>query len=74
EDREKREQELKDKFRKFWMGSVAGAFADDLEQIRKEPNLTTSKLAILIDSLGAGADVFAPKPGADVNEMELVLG
>lgn len=40
----------------------------------QEPNLTTSRLTMLIDSLGAGADVFAPRPGADVNEMEIVLG
>lgn len=30
-----REQALKDKFRSFWMGAVADAFKDDLEQIRK---------------------------------------
>lgn len=26
---------MKDKFRKFWMTSVADGFKDDLEQIRK---------------------------------------
>ena len=43
----------------------------------QESGMTTSRLAILIDSLAAGADVFAPSshPGTseDVNEMELVL-
>ena len=29
------EKELKEKFRKFWMASVADAFKDDLEEIRK---------------------------------------
>ena len=29
------EQQLKDKFRKFWMQSVADAFQDDLVQIHK---------------------------------------
>lgn len=39
--------------------------------------MTTSRLAILIDSLAAGADVFtaSSRTGADedVNEMDLVL-
>ncbi|EJD42464.1 hypothetical protein AURDEDRAFT_145757 [Auricularia subglabra TFB-10046 SS5] len=64
-------EQLKDRFRQFWMGSVADAFKDDLEQIRKEPNLTTSRLAILIDSLGEGAKVFSTS--SDVDEMQLVL-
>ena len=29
------EQALKDKFRKFWMASIAEGFKDDLEEIRK---------------------------------------
>lgn len=32
---EENEQILKDRFRKFWMASVADGFKDDLEQIRK---------------------------------------
>ncbi|EED77329.1 predicted protein [Postia placenta Mad-698-R] len=70
------EQVLRDRFRKFWMTSVADAFKDDLEEIRKEPNLTTSRLTLLIDSLASGADVFTSSRGAsgnDVNEMEVVL-
>jgi len=57
------------------MGAVAGGFKNDLEEIRKEPNFTASRLSILIDSLASGADVFAPshKRGQDVDEMELVL-
>ncbi|KAI0695717.1 hypothetical protein BC835DRAFT_1414697 [Cytidiella melzeri] len=68
------EQALRSKFRKFWMASVADAFQSDLEEIRKEPGMTTSRLAILIDSLASGADVFtASTRGGDVNEMEVVL-
>jgi hypothetical protein len=37
----------------------------------QEPNLTKGRLAVLIDSLAAGADVYA---GADAGEMEVVLG
>ena len=35
--------------------------------------MTKSRLAVLIDSLASGADVFAGA-GGDVNEMEVVLG
>ncbi|KAJ3511476.1 hypothetical protein NLJ89_g4079 [Agrocybe chaxingu] len=68
------EQELKNKFRQFWMASVADGFRDDLETIRKEPNLGTSRLALLIDSLAAGADVFTSSTNnSGINEMEVVL-
>lgn len=30
-----KEQQLKDRFRKFWLAGVADAFADDLNEIRK---------------------------------------
>ena len=30
-----KEQEVKAKFRQFWMSSVADGFRDDLEEIRK---------------------------------------
>ena len=33
------EQALRDRFRQFWMASVADAFSDDLEQIRKVRHL-----------------------------------
>ncbi|KAF8895842.1 hypothetical protein CPB84DRAFT_1781952, partial [Gymnopilus junonius] len=70
----RQEQELKDRFRKFWMASVAEGFKDDLEEIRKEPNLTTSRLGLLIDSLASGADVFSrSSDNTTVNEMEVVL-
>jgi ribosome assembly protein 3 len=35
EDDAQQEQILKEKFRKFWMTSVADGFKDDLEEIRK---------------------------------------
>jgi hypothetical protein len=34
-DYEAREQAMKDKFRKFWMSSLAEGFKEDLEEIRK---------------------------------------
>ncbi|KAF8518907.1 hypothetical protein JB92DRAFT_2901160 [Gautieria morchelliformis] len=72
-----KEQALKAKFREFWMASIADGFKDDLEQIRKEPNMTTSRLGLLIDALASGADVFSsvaqPVSGNEVNEMEVVL-
>ena len=75
EQRREDEQVLKERFRRFWMASVADAFKDDLEEIRKvratllflalylkgstqEPNMTKSRLAMLIESLAAGGDVF----------------
>ncbi|KAG7098283.1 hypothetical protein E1B28_000246 [Marasmius oreades] len=69
-----REQEMKEKFRKFWMSAVADGFRDDLEEIRKEPNLTTSKLSLLIESLASGADLFSSTDKNGVNEMEMLLG
>ncbi|KAF8554666.1 hypothetical protein OG21DRAFT_1597219 [Imleria badia] len=67
------EQALKEKFRKFWMASIAEGFKDDLEEIRKEPNLGPSRLALLIESLASGADVFSSSSaGGCVNEMEVV--
>ncbi|KAF9263753.1 hypothetical protein L218DRAFT_972829 [Marasmius fiardii PR-910] len=69
-----REQELKDKFRKFWMSAVADGFKDDLEEIRKEPNLTTSKLSLLIESLASGADLFSSTDKDGVNEMKMLVG
>ncbi|CAK5269872.1 unnamed protein product [Mycena citricolor] len=74
-DYENAENRLKERFRKFWMSSVADGFKDDLEEIRlKEPNLGTSRLALLIDSLASGADVFSSSTrNGQVNEMEIVL-
>ncbi|KAL0070011.1 hypothetical protein AAF712_002908 [Marasmius tenuissimus] len=71
---EQREQEMRDKFRKFWMSAVADGFKDDLEEIRKEPNLTTSKLSLLIESLASGADLFSATEKNGVNEMEILIG
>ncbi|KAG1740328.1 hypothetical protein EDB19DRAFT_1828537 [Suillus lakei] len=70
------EQAMKDKFRKFWMSSLAEGFKEDLEEIRKEPNLGPSRLALLIDSLAAGADVFtsSASSGTDMNEVDVVMG
>lgn len=38
DDAESKEKELKDRFRQFWMASVADGFKDDLEEIRKVPH------------------------------------
>jgi len=65
---------MQEKFRKFWMSSVAEGFRDDLEQIRKqEPNMNTTKLAMLIDSLASGADVFRSSDQGCVDEVGMVL-
>jgi hypothetical protein len=32
---EEKERELKERFRKFWMSSVADGFRDDLEELQK---------------------------------------
>jgi len=56
------------------MSAVADGFKDDLEEIRKEPNLGASRLALLIDSLAAGAEVFAlSNDDSTINEMDVVL-
>jgi hypothetical protein len=71
------EQALKDRFKKFWMQSVAGAFQDDLMQIHKEPGMNKSRLAMLVDSLASGADAFtssSPSETRDVNEMDVLMG
>lgn len=41
----------------------------------KEPNLGTSRLALLIDSLAAGADVFSSSSVENdtLNEMDVIL-
>ncbi|KAL1678155.1 hypothetical protein EV122DRAFT_278426 [Schizophyllum commune] len=70
---QEKEQDLRDKFRKFWMSAVVDGFKDDLEEIRKEPNLTTPKLSLLIDSLASGADVFVMSGKGDVGEMAMVV-
>ncbi|KAI0299379.1 hypothetical protein B0F90DRAFT_1818140 [Multifurca ochricompacta] len=69
------EQALRDRFRQFWMASVADAFRDDLEQIRKEPNMTKSRLALLIDSLASGGEAFSSHADESgrMNEMDVVL-
>ncbi|KAF8238134.1 hypothetical protein L208DRAFT_1355439 [Tricholoma matsutake] len=66
---------MKDKFRKFWMASIADGFRDDLEEIRKEPNLGPSRLSLLIDSLASGADVFSSSRSekSTINEVEVIL-
>lgn len=56
------------------MESLAEAFKDDLEQIRKEPGFGSSRLAVLVESLASGADVFSSRATDDqVNEMEVVV-
>ncbi|RDB20233.1 hypothetical protein Hypma_012625 [Hypsizygus marmoreus] len=75
EDKDAQEKVMKERFRKFWMASVADGFKDDLEQIRKEPNLGTARLSLLIDSLASGADVFASSSDGkgNINEVEVIL-
>lgn len=67
------EQAVKDRFRQLWMASVADGFKEDLEDIRKEHDLGTTRLALLIDSLASGAEVFTPRQSTDIYEMEVAL-
>ena len=41
----------------------------------KEPNMTKSRLALLIDSLASGSEVFSSHAGerGETNEMEVLL-
>jgi len=77
EEQRVKDTTLKDRFKKLWMVSVADAFQGDLEQLRKEPNMTTDRLSLLIDSLASGSDIYTQAsllpPGQDAQEMELVL-
>ncbi|EKM76090.1 hypothetical protein AGABI1DRAFT_131609 [Agaricus bisporus var. burnettii JB137-S8] len=70
---EEKEREMKEKFRKFWMTSVAEGFRDDLEELRKESNLGTGRLALLIDSLASGAEIFSSSKHGDDTEMDIVM-
>ncbi|KAF8869915.1 hypothetical protein CPB85DRAFT_1356164 [Mucidula mucida] len=60
--------ELEVKFRKFWMAAVADGFSEDLDELRKESNLSKARLEMLVHSLAAGTDGFSK------DEMEVVLG
>ncbi|KAM6492312.1 hypothetical protein JOM56_012036 [Amanita muscaria] len=69
-----RNKEMQEKFRNFWMASVTDGFREDLEVIQKEPNMNTTKLAMLIDSLASGADVFTSSGSkSGVNEIGVAL-
>lgn len=88
DEEKQRDAQLREKFRKFWMASVADAFKDDLEKIQKvksapfdtpkilrvtqEPNLSQSRLGLLIDSLAAGAELYID--GKSTEEVKMVLG
>jgi hypothetical protein len=43
--------------------------------VLKEPNMTKSRLAILIDSLASGGEVFSAyaRENGGLNEMDIVL-
>ncbi|THU77487.1 hypothetical protein K435DRAFT_850765 [Dendrothele bispora CBS 962.96] len=57
------------------MSTVADGFKDELEEIRKEPGLTKTKLSLLIDSLASGAEVFSADTNNTqiANEIDIVL-
>ncbi|CAG8435158.1 980_t:CDS:2 [Scutellospora calospora] len=54
-------------FRDYYMSQITKAFGEDLDKIRKEQNLDSNRLEILIDSLESGINIFS-----DV-EKELAL-
>lgn len=65
---------MKEKFRKFWLSAVADGFKDDLEEIRKEPKMSTSRLGLLIDSLASGAEIYTSGEGlGGTKEYEIML-
>ncbi|KAJ3991858.1 hypothetical protein F5050DRAFT_1812057 [Lentinula boryana] len=80
QDAKESERVLQEKFTQFWMNSIVEGFKDDLEIIRKDPALTTSKLSMLVDSLSSGAEIFSPsqshnaQDGRNVTDMDIVLG
>ncbi|ORX51974.1 hypothetical protein DM01DRAFT_1336964 [Hesseltinella vesiculosa] len=45
-------------FRSFYMGQLTAGFGNDLDVLRQEPSLNTSRLNVLIDSLETGISVF----------------
>ncbi|KAG8855854.1 hypothetical protein FRB96_006676 [Tulasnella sp. 330] len=73
---DEKEKKLKERFRQFWMASIADEFKDDLEELRKEPGLTQSRLTMLINGLMSASDVFSSRSEGvqdGINEMELVM-
>ncbi|CAG8584455.1 15043_t:CDS:2 [Dentiscutata heterogama] len=54
-------------FRDYYMSQITKAFGEDLDRIRKDQNLDSNRLEILINSLESGISVFS-----DV-EKELAL-
>ena len=55
---------------------VAMICFSELSQVQfsfQEPNLGPSRLALLIDSLAAGAEVFSSNDDTTINEMDVVL-
>ncbi|CAG8667083.1 12522_t:CDS:2 [Dentiscutata erythropus] len=54
-------------FRDYYMSQITKAFGEDLDRIRKDQNLDSNRLEILINSLESGIGVFS-----DV-EKELAL-
>ncbi|KAG8924127.1 hypothetical protein FRC01_011909 [Tulasnella sp. 417] len=74
EERETKEREMKERFRQLWMATVADEFKSDLEEIRKEPGLTQSRLAMLIEGLASSSSTFSStSKSGGVNEMDLVV-
>ncbi|KIM29480.1 hypothetical protein M408DRAFT_67731 [Serendipita vermifera MAFF 305830] len=79
EEEKRKDAEMKERFRKFWMMTTAEGFRDELGQIQTEPNMTQSKLAMLIDALSAGANNYMPSNNgtgstSGQSEVELLLG
>ncbi|CED82836.1 Ribosome-assembly protein 3 [Phaffia rhodozyma] len=66
--KEDTEEELKrKKFREFWMGKMVVGFGQDLDTVRQEPSLTSSRLNLLINSLTSGIDVFSTGASTNTN-------
>ncbi|KAG8807122.1 hypothetical protein FRC17_004641 [Serendipita sp. 399] len=78
-DEEKRtDAQFRERFRKFWMASMAKSFGDELAELQKEPNMTKPKLSMLIDALAAGTNIYLPTTNdgstTRIDEAEILLG
>ncbi|CAG7848539.1 SubName: Full=Uncharacterized protein {ECO:0000313/EMBL:CCA66552.1} [Serendipita indica DSM 11827] len=74
-----RDTQFRERFRGFWMKSMAEGFGEELSQLQKEPDMTKPKLAMLIDALAGGTGIYLPENGAEgtssgVSEVEMLLG
>jgi len=64
DEEKQRDAQLRDKFRKFWMASVADAFSDDLEKIQKVRGVRFLTYCDHLDLTYPGTESVAVKAGS----------